>query len=158
MVSDARAVTAWRALCMSHDPALIVDPDSGGYTDLDALVDEIEQSRERSHSMHPDCDLIIGGFVLPQDGAGFRERLVTVACPGQVGVGEDLDDGRHLHERLITVDVPWLRIFAAVLRPPGTFVPSGDPLVDAMRQLPGCWSADRVRRLRPLLGVVVPRG
>jgi hypothetical protein len=144
----------WRPLCLSHDPALIVDPDSGGYLDLEPLLDELDPHGAGIHVMHPGCDLMVGSFAhLP--GSGERETLLSVVCPPH---RIELHPGTHQHEEAVHVEAVWLGLLAALRPARNLMIPDGDPLAAAARRLPECWTNDRARRLAPLLGVTVPRG
>lgn len=142
-----RAGPVWRPLCLSHDPATIIDARQGGHTDLSNLLVELDNARERSHNPHRHCDIMIAGFT----DATSTLRPYVIVCPPT-----DPGEGDHQHDELVQVEASWLAIAAAVVKPEGAYIPHGDPLVDALRNLPTCWSSVRVRRLALLLGV--PRG
>lgn len=127
--------STYRVLCLSHDPALVVDDMGVGFSRPEAAEEAIRDGIDG----HADCDLLIGRYSYP---------LIEVGCPPTNGSERP---GRHrctIHGITEWVDVAWLRLAAAVYQ-------SGNEQMRALaddRSL-CCWSWERLRRLRDELGI-----
>ena len=111
--------SAYRILCLSHDPAIDASPDASS---LGAAWYAYVEARHA----HPHCDLVIGRYSYP---------LVEVFCPTNSG-------GSHVHSVTMSIDARWLRLLlAASTAAPGT------ALALAIEGLPRCWTIERVKRL-----------
>lgn len=127
----------YRLLCLSHDPAIVIDGD--------------DRSRDtaiaRAHAGVPDhvgCDLLIGRYSAP---------LVEVCCPTRTAPGPTpaWHPGWRWHAQPIWADAALLRLaLLAIERADGD-----EAIGRAIRQLPECWSWTRLRRLAPELDVTL---
>ncbi|MFI7890864.1 hypothetical protein ACIFUY_06325 [Streptomyces sp. CACIS-1.16CA] len=114
----------YRVLCLSHDPAIVIERDwhrpEGAEEAVAAGIDG-----------HPLCDLIIGAFSYP---------LVEVGCPASRHQPTKLPC---CHGGTSWVDRDWLRVLAAGYQ-------TTDPLVEAAvkKAYTTCWPWDRLLRLR----------
>lgn len=118
--------SAYRVLCLSHDPAIVAsDP---GYHRREQAEEAIRVGVEE----HRDCDLLIGRFSYP---------LVEVGCPPRPSCH---------HGGTEWVDSDWLRLLAAA------YQSQDEAVRAATRQSEfRCWSWERLRRLRDELGITV---
>ncbi|WP_314411403.1 hypothetical protein [Streptomyces sp. DSM 40484] len=118
----------YAALCLSHDPAIIVhDP---GFN----RPEQAEEAIRAGINDHRNCDLLIGRFSYP---------LIEVGCPGIPGGGCS-------HRSTEWVDSGWLRVLAHA-RAAGALPPA----VASHHDL-HCWTEQRVWRLREELGLEPP--
>lgn len=116
-------------LCVSHDPAIVVDHDYG--SPGEALAAAAEPAKHEQLREHLNCDLLVGRYSYP---------LVKAACPG----GPRCTPGFHRHDADTWTDAGWLRLLhAAYLH--------GDDLT-GMR-IRACWTKQRVLRLGRELGI-----
>lgn len=125
--------SAYRVLCVSHDPALTY----GEYR----TPGEAEAAIQGGIEEHARCDLLIGRYSYP---------LVEVGCPAWAEPDRAGQSRCTSHSNTQWVDVVWLRILAGVHQ-------SG---TDRMRELADAsqlrhWSRERLRRLRGELGIDV---
>jgi hypothetical protein len=123
--------SAYRVLCLSHDPAVEV----GEYTSPEAA----EAAIRTDLSQHQGCDLLIGRYSYP---------LVEVGCPGRLGIsvsGQRRCNGYHVHTKWI--DSGWLRVLAHARH--AASLPQG---IDRHPDV-SCWSEQRIWRLREELGL-----
>lgn len=134
--------TIWRALCLSHSPAIAVDLFVGEYEarSWESAADALPSARES----HPHCDLVLGGFSYP---------LVTVACVG---------GPRHcLHRAPQVFDADELRLALAAWL-------ISYPAEDSMHQQLSsahdrwmntnrCWPKGRLSRLAGEMGLTLAR-
>lgn len=118
-------------LCLSHDPAIILDPQ---LFDVSKALDAATAPADHiGIAHHATCDLLLGTW---------NNGLISITCPPRPHPRED-----GCHRLPIAVGVEWLQLLAAACE---TALP--DPgLTTALKRLPGCWSAERVYRLRNLL-------
>lgn len=133
--------STYRAICLSHDPAIEIN---GDYDDL--TWDDRETGlgalarRIGDLAAHKDCDLVLGAYSYP---------LWEITCPVSSGKRvEGVKDGSvccHNYDKSIQVD--WLRLMIAALVEPTTATTA----VLSRRLIDGCWPPDRVMRLRNLL-------
>lgn len=118
----------YHALCVSHDPAIVID---GGWRQPEQALAAVARRQEHEAlRVHAACDLLIGRYSYP---------LIEVCCPG----------GNHpplLHPAERWVDADWLRLLHYAYL-------SKDAEMLAAAQSLQCWSAMRVGRLRVELGV-----
>lgn len=122
--------TVYRILCLSHDPAIILEPDWNNPEQAIAAATNPDDYIEVAP--HSSCDLLVGGFSYP---------LISVACPPRPHPGQDAAP----HRQPIWITKDWLHVLAAANQ-----LPHAD-LAAALRRLPGCWSPTRIHRLRNLL-------
>ncbi|MFD5697482.1 hypothetical protein [Streptomyces lasiicapitis] len=122
--------SAYRILCLSHDPATA----HGEYRTPEDALDAIASTLEG----HPNCDLLIGRFSYP---------LVEAGCPpSKYRPG----GSRCVHGGTVWADADVLRLLAAGYQ-------SQDEVVrEATRRFEArCWPRERLRRLREELGITV---
>lgn len=121
--------SAYRLLCLSHDPALAFS--------VDLMLVDVDAITHRDDSVldvHHGCDVVAGRFSYP---------LVEVACLGRRLLPQGGCKG--LHANPAWVDSDWLRLLLAAA-----------PHVDDAVLFPfvtRCWPLDRLSRLRVQLGV-----
>lgn len=133
----------YRVLCVSHDPAILIDrAEWATASELEAaLADvagcELLQGHER-------CDLLGGRYSYP---------LIEVYCPpARDDVPRQPRQPWHPHSGH-WVDAAFLRLaLAAQVEWPA------QDLAKEPYFVPGCWSSDRVRRLRLELGMATGGG
>ncbi len=124
----------YRVLCLSHDPAIVTGaewPDREPAIAAAADPANCEQLRE-----HIQCDLLVGRYSYP---------LVEVACPPS----RDQAAWKHYPYHPCGpewIDASWLRLLAWCHRTAA----ADDPI---LTEPPGCWSRQRVHRLRLELGL-----
>jgi hypothetical protein len=121
----------FRILCLSHDPAIPIDHDWHRFDEANAAA--CDPASHELVAPHKNCDLLTGRW----SGA-----LVEVCCPA---AGE-WAHGRHTAPQWIATD--WLRLLhkAIELNEPDMH----DAVMPLVRT--GCWSAQRLRRLRREFG------
>lgn len=122
----------YRVLCLSHDPAIATEAE---YDRPETAVAAITAGVDG----HARCDLLIGRYSYP---------LIEVGCPP---ITRPERTGQHrCYPHAVTewVDVMWLRILAAVHQ-------SGTERMRALARESrlGCWSWERLRRLRDELSI-----
>lgn len=116
--------SAYRLLCVSHDPAIVIDED-GDRDRATAVARSL-----RPVPGHPGCDLLVGRYSYP---------LIEVCCPAQGS--RPGHPGSHSEPQW--VDAGFLRVAAiAVQRAAGDV-----QFAHAVRRLSACWSATRLRSL-----------
>lgn len=121
--------STYRILCLSHDPAIILEPE---WTTVIGALDAVLRPADHVEiANHASCDLVIGAF---------SPALAAVCCPPRLHPG---DDGLHKAENWITAD--WLHVLAAAHELPHA------RLNTALKRMPVCWSPTRIHRLRNLL-------
>jgi hypothetical protein len=116
--------SVYRFLCLSHDPAIVIDQD--------LTLGDIA-SAKRSHPAledHQDCDIIAGRFSYP---------LVEAGCFGGMQM-EGATGCKGCHSGIIWTDADWLRLLDAAAA-----AGIGD---DVLSPLTRCWPLDRLRKLR----------
>ena len=122
----------YRVLCLSHDPAITTEAE---YSQPEPAVAAIASGIDG----HSDCDLLIGRYSYP---------LIEVGCPPNAR--PERTGRHHCYPHAVTewVDVVWLRILAAVHQ-------SGTEQMRALARESrlGCWSWERLRRLRDELSI-----
>jgi hypothetical protein len=122
----------YRILCMTHDPAIVIGHD---WTNApEAIAAACDPANHEAVAAHKDCDLLVGRYSYP---------LVEVCCPAGTGKWAH---NTHLAPQWIATD--WLRLLHQA-------VELNDPaLASSVKTLVGrgCWSAQRLRRLRDELG------
>lgn len=111
-------------LCLSHDPALVIDRDYG--TPEAALR---AASRPDLFEGHTGCDLLAGRYSAP---------LIEAACPGTPNCRS------HGLAYDTWTEAGWLRLLHAAYT-------RGDDV--SGYRLPTCWTRDRVLRLGSELGI-----
>lgn len=124
--------STYRILCLSHDPAIVLDHDYD--SDCAAAVAVLNPHRHPEVEEHADCDLLIGRYSYP---------LIEVGCAGSARPAF----GHPQHAEIEWIAAGLLRIAALALtadQPNATAV-----VVDG---LPGyCWTVKRIERLRSQL-------
>lgn len=123
-------MSLYRVLCLSHDHAIILEPEWNNPDQAIAAATDPAEHVEIANHAH--CDLLIGAFSYP---------LVSVTCPPRPHPGHDAP--HHRHAVWITRD--WLHVLAAANQLPHA------ELSAALQRIPACWSATRIHRLRNLL-------
>lgn len=119
------------ALCLSHDPAIILGMDESSY---DAAL-------HRARIDHPRCDLVVGRW---------SGGLVELCCPAMPVDREDQGKPHSgWHRDPIWADAGLLHIAAVVVQRAENDV----ALETALRKLPMCWTPQRLRLLSRVLGV-----
>jgi len=123
--------STYHVLCLSHDPAIILEPE---FSLERALAAAANPAGYIGIAHHADCDLLVGRW---------SGGLMAIACPIRPHPGEETGG----HSTPQSVEVAWLRLLSAAHR---MELPDADLSV-AMQRLPGCWSPTRIYRLRELL-------
>jgi hypothetical protein len=119
--------STYSAICLSHDPALIIGPD--------LTYDEASRLDSRGRlDGHQHCDIAIGRFSYP---------LIEVGCLGRQLPGPS--GCRKQHGGIEWIDSNWLRLLH-------TARPHVGPEL-LRRHTFGCWPAERLDRLRQELGL-----
>ena len=117
--------SAYRFLCLSHDPAIVLD----GYD----LTSDAISAAGRSHPAledHQGCDVIAGRFSYP---------LIEAGCFGGLQM-EGASGCKGYHRVVIWTSADWLRLLDAAA--------TAGVSDDVLRPLTRCWPLDRLRRLR----------
>lgn len=119
----------YRILCLSHDPAIVVDLNWNNPEQ--AIAAALAPGSHPESALHEHCDLPIGRFSYP---------LVEVCCPAGNGT---FAHGVHLEP--VWLDRDYLVLLATALA-----VEGNPQLAAAVQQVTrrGCWTAERLRRLR----------
>jgi hypothetical protein len=118
----------YRLLCLSHDPAIVID--------RDFYLQEIEAVTRDHEALqgHEGCDIIAGRFSYP---------LIEAGCIGKVGMPDTGCKGYHN-------GVEWIR--SEVLRLLHAAAPSVSE--EILRPfVTRCWPLERLRKLRVQLGI-----
>lgn len=129
-------------LCLTHDPALRLGHDNGEeWTRPEpALTAAANPAAHQITAPHVGCDLLVGRYSYP---------LIEVACPA---LPNDRWPAWHsgFHTQPKWVDVGWLRLLWHAHGQP-------DPalVASAERAGWGCWTSERVNRLRYETGAVL---
>lgn len=121
----------YHPICLSHDRALVIDKNLS-YDEAKAFADR------DSLDGHQRCDIVVGRFSYP---------LIEVACLGRQLPGPTGCKSRH--GSIEWIDSDWLRLLYAAT-----------PHVDTdvlRRHAFGCWTPERLHRLRDELGLPEPR-
>lgn len=146
--------STYRVLCLSHEPALILEPEWSGGTGGTAMV-AAEQaaanpSEENGLGAHTECDLLIGRYSYP---------LLEVGCPASNG-HQSTPRGRTpahypYHPRGAEwVRIEWLRVLWLAMQ---VAKDSTDPYdLAVVGKVPGCWTATRLERLAPEFRLELP--
>lgn len=133
--------SAYRILCLSHDPAIVVnDPGYQRAEDAEAAIRDRPEGAAHSH-----CDLVIGRYSYP---------LVEVGCPRSADQPEHLRPGvlRCYHGSTMWTSKEWLLLLGAAYQ-------SDDPAVREAVKAGNysCLPWERLRRLRVELGITVTK-
>jgi hypothetical protein len=120
----------YHLLCLSHDPALVIEPELPRHQAEEITRD----SATLAHHRH--CDVVIGRYSCP---------LVEVACLGITLPGPTGCKGYHSVVKWIDRD--WLKLLLAATTPPNEV----DPAI-LKPFTGGCWPLERVDKLRAELG------
>ncbi|GHG97303.1 hypothetical protein ACFORH_42695 [Amycolatopsis roodepoortensis] len=113
----------YRILCLSHDPAIVLEPEFHSGADGQARAEAAVIAGVEGHQ---GCDLLIGRYSYP---------LVEVGCPRHGGETHRL--------RTEWLDVVLLRLVGLAYRRP-----DGTPERLLAGQVARCWSSERLHRLR----------
>lgn len=129
--------SVYRVLCLSHDPAIHVARWENDDCEA-AIAAALDPATREDLAEHERCDLMVGRY-----SAGF----VEACCPARQG---RLAHGRHIAPQWI--DHKYLALLSAALD-----VADG-PLATAVGEITrhGCWTEQRIRRLRIELGLEIP--
>jgi hypothetical protein len=122
--------SVYRVLCLSHDPAIEV-----GRWENHGRDAAIAAAASRTIEGHESCDLMVGRYSYP---------LIELCCPATPGA---LAHGRHSTPQW--ADADWLRLLALAIDLNEPDLASA--VVDLVRR--GCWTAQRLSRLRGELGL-----
>lgn len=127
----------YKILCLSHNPAIVIEGDWHSSRDghIIALAVAANPVGHEATRQHAHCDLLVGRYSYP---------LVEVACPPS-RPGDTKHSGFHREAKWI--DASWLRLLAAA------YASTDNAVLQAAQRVSGCWSADRVNRLRYELGL-----
>lgn len=120
-------------LCLSHDPAIRIDPEFASPND--ALAAAAKPAEHQRLAEHVGCDLLVGRYSAP---------LIEAACPG----GERCRPGFHTPTADTWTDVGWLRMLHRIYSVGIDVSPFG---------IRPCWTRDRVLRLARELQIEVPQ-
>lgn len=123
--------TSYRILCLSHDPAIILEPEWGDAYEALSAVASPDEHVKLAH--HAGCDLLVGAW---------SPRLEALACPPRAYSGHP---PTHAFPEWLPVDLA--RVLGAAHQIP---LPDAG-LSAALKHLPACWSPTRIHRLRELL-------
>ena len=129
--------SVYRVLCLSHDPAIeLTEEWRSGANGRDEIITAVLDRSGTELRSHPHCDLMVGKYSYP---------LVEVCCPvPATAPPTNLRNCCHAYPQWI--DVKWLRLLFHA------YAEHGSPVADAAAEMcRGCWSRERVRRLRTLL-------
>ncbi|MYR36378.1 hypothetical protein GTX14_04845 [Streptomyces sp. SID4944] len=115
--------STYRVLCLSHDPAIIIDGDW-------RRAEGAEEAVAAGVDGHPHCDLIIGRYSYP---------LVEVGCPPS---RDHRAKVTCYHNSTAWTESEWLRLLAAAYH-------SSDEAVRTLAaKTSRCWAGERLHRLR----------
>lgn len=130
----------YQVICLSHDPALVIDT---GWADRATLEGHLAApKRSGVLAQHATCDLLGGAYSYP---------LVEVYCPPT----REVIRGKCYHPHHGTwIDAAWLRLLLAA-RKAARHGDGGPSLLDALNPMSICWSEQRLSRLAVELGAVV---
>lgn len=144
--------SSYRILCLSHDPAIELEPEWDGPTGpkgwTEAVTAAAMPEDDDRLAEHVTCDLLIGRYSYP---------LVEVCCPPMKrDVAKEFhSNGWHGNDQW--VDLDWLRLLYAADRHLLRAAELGDEedvelaeITQRLRRL-GCWTPRRLRRLRQFL-------
>jgi hypothetical protein len=131
--------SVYHVLCMSHDPAIQVARWENDGRD-EAIAAALDPASHEDLVRHEHCDLLVGRYSYP---------LVELCCPARRGMG--LAHGRHSGEQWIDKD--YLLLLSAAMDVEGN--EALDAAVERVTRF-GCWTEQRIRRLRIELGIEVP--
>lgn len=127
----------YHVLCMSHDPAIVIDhewPEPHG-----AIAAVMDRSPNGPLVDHLSCDLLVGRY---------SAALVEVCCPGG-----DHPGGRiRAHADARWIDVDWLRLLDH------SYASADASVKTVAGSLSDCWTAARVARLRSQIDGMASRG
>lgn len=118
--------STYRIFCLSHDPAITLDREWSN-------PEGAEQAIAAGLDEHGACDLLIGRHSYP---------LIEVGCPPVKGARRC---SYHVHDT-VWVDAAWLRLVLAATQATPT-----EQIEQALKDIPRCWSPQRLHRLRHLL-------
>lgn len=124
----------YHALCLDHDPAIVID---GDWQHPDYAVEAVANRSTDVLRPHRTCQMMIGRYSYP---------LIEVCCPG----ASLHPDRPMLHTRPVWMRVEWLRLLYAA------YQSKDEAVLKAARGMDLCWSAVRLLRLRHELGVADP--
>jgi hypothetical protein len=129
---------------MSHDPAIRVARWENHGRD-DAIAATLDPASREDLAEHEHCDFLIGRC---------SGGLVEIGCPPRTGLVFSGHPSYARHNATQWIDVKWLRLLYAAVH----VYPIGEHLASAAKGITdrGCWTPDRLRRLRIELGFEIP--
>jgi hypothetical protein len=127
LLPEDRMSSTYRILCVSHDPAIALEQFE--FQSGDDGRARAEEAVATGVADHPNCDLLIGRYSYP---------LVEVGCPPK-----PRHSGVYHPHNTEWLDVFWLRLLVAAQR-----APEGSQERQLATGAPGCWSPERLHRLR----------
>ena len=116
----------YKLICLSHDPGIEIGPDDW-YTAEQAIGSIALRSGPASD--HKSCDLVIGRYSYP---------IIDVCCTGCSNAG--------YHIAPQWTRAGWLRLLSQSRQ-------NDDQTDKLIGNDAGCWPAERLKRLAPLLGI-----
>jgi hypothetical protein len=130
--------SVYRVLCLSHDPAIELPGEEwlSGANGMELATRAMVERATNELRSHQGCDLLVGRFSYP---------LIEVGCV--TSPTWPTDHGNY-HNGTKWIDAEWLRLLYHAYNETGT------ALADVAAEMDrGCWSRQRVRRLRTLLRI-----
>ncbi|MFD5245033.1 hypothetical protein ACFWIW_10840 [Amycolatopsis sp. NPDC058340] len=120
----------YRILCLSHDPAIVIEhPEFHSGSNGRELAEAVVL---RGIEGHKGCDLLIGRYSYP---------LIEVGCPDRT---REHVGGYHPHHT-VWVDAIWLKLLYLAQRAPKD---SPERQLAERAPMPGCWTPERLHCLR----------
>jgi hypothetical protein len=132
--------STYSILCLSHDPAI------EAVEEAPSLEEALAWAAD-GFGAHPACDLLV---------ARYSGGIIEVGCPGAPNRPEGrLPHRGHTgwHLNAIWAEAGLLRVAAAVIETEADG--HADVLAASLKQMPMCWTVERLHRLRNVLGVAL---
>lgn len=133
----------YRPICLSHDPALVVDGwGETEWNNLDAALGAVTR-RAEALQFHIGCDLLIARYSSP---------IVELICPAKTTIDAEARGAAYCwHTQPTSIDAAWLQLMIACLDQQTPAVEKAVDHIKALDHIRGCWQPRRVRRLTILL-------